>query len=55
MFKGFGWMTENRLTFAEYLERCKAYRHALYLSGDLMRFVQKLIPDGYEGVRARLE
>ena len=33
MFKGFGWMTENGLTFAEYLERCKAYRHALYLSG----------------------
>ena len=26
-----------------------------YLSGDLMRFIRKLIPDGYEGVRARLE
>ncbi|NCB52328.1 MAG: hypothetical protein EOM54_10655 [Clostridia bacterium] len=33
MFKGFGWMTENGLTFAEYLKRCNAYRHALYLSG----------------------
>ena len=32
MFKGFGWMTENGLSFAEYLERCKAYRHALYIS-----------------------
>lgn len=33
MFKGLGWMTENGLTFAKYLGRCGAYRHALYLSG----------------------
>lgn len=33
MFKGFGWMSENGLTFTEYLSRCKTYRHALYLSG----------------------
>jgi hypothetical protein len=32
MFKGFGWMTENGLSFTEYLARCKAYRHALYIS-----------------------
>ncbi len=32
MFKGFGWMTENGLTWAQYLERCKAYKHALYIS-----------------------
>lgn len=33
MFKGFGWMTENGLTWAEYLRRCWEYGHALYVSG----------------------
>ena len=33
MFKGFGWMTENEITWAEYLERCRQYDHALYISG----------------------
>ena len=33
MFKGYGWMTENGLTWAEYLERCRKYDHALYISG----------------------
>ena len=33
MFKGFGWMTENGLSWAEYLERCRKYDHALYISG----------------------
>ena len=33
MFKGFGWMTENGLSWAEYLERCRRYGHALYISG----------------------
>lgn len=33
MFKGLGWMTENGLSWAEYLERCNKYRHALYISG----------------------
>ena len=33
MFKGFGWMTENGMTWAEYLERCRKYGHALYISG----------------------
>ena len=33
MFKGYGWMTENGLTFDEYLDRCCKYRHALYISG----------------------
>ena len=32
MFKGFGWMTENGLTWSEYLMRCKKYDHALYIS-----------------------
>ncbi len=33
MFKGFGWMTENGLSWAQYLERCRKYNHALYISG----------------------
>ncbi len=33
MFKGFGWMTEGGLTWAEYLKRCRDYDHALYVSG----------------------
>lgn len=33
MFKGFGWMTENGLTWREYLERCGEYGHGLYVSG----------------------
>jgi len=34
MFKGFGWMTENGLSWAEYLQRCEKYNHALYISGE---------------------
>ena len=30
-FKGCGWMTENGLTFEEYLKRLHAYRHTLYI------------------------
>ena len=33
MFKGLKWMTDNELSWAEYLERCKRYNHALYVSG----------------------
>ncbi|MBQ7646042.1 MAG: hypothetical protein IJS94_02120 [Clostridia bacterium] len=33
MFKGFGWMTENGLSWSDYLERCRRYGHALYISG----------------------
>ncbi|MDD4415106.1 MAG: hypothetical protein PHR14_11305, partial [Oscillospiraceae bacterium] len=33
MFKAYGWMTEKGLSWAEYLARCKNYRHALYISG----------------------
>ena len=33
MFKGFGWMTDTGLSWAEYLDRCCKYRHALYISG----------------------
>lgn len=33
MFKGFSWMTENGLTWDEYLGRCKSYDHAIYVTG----------------------
>jgi len=33
MFKGFGWMKSNGLSWSEYLKRCKKYNHALYVSG----------------------
>ena len=33
MFKGIGWMTENGLTWEEYLNRCRKYNYALYISG----------------------
>ncbi|MBR5949694.1 MAG: hypothetical protein IKZ82_13775 [Clostridia bacterium] len=33
MFKGFGWMTENGLSWREYLERCGEYGRGLYVSG----------------------
>lgn len=33
MFKGFGWMTKNGLTWVEYLKRCEQYDYALYISG----------------------
>ena len=32
MFKGFGWMTENGMTWADYLAKCRAYWHSLYIS-----------------------
>lgn len=33
MFKGLKWMTDNNLTWAEYLNSCRNYNHALYISG----------------------
>ena len=33
MFKGFGWMMDNGLSWVEYLERCRKYDHAMYISG----------------------
>ena len=42
MFKGFGWMMENGLSFPEYIARCRKYRHALYISG-----VSQVEPERY--------
>lgn len=33
MFKGLKWMSDNGLSWSEYLERCKNFNHALYVSG----------------------
>lgn len=33
MFKGLKWMSDNGLSWSEYLERCRKYNHALYVSG----------------------
>lgn len=33
MFKGFGWMKENGISWGEYLHRCNQYEHGLYISG----------------------
>jgi len=48
MFKGFGWMTENGLPFAEYLDRCRKYDHALYISGTDKVGVQKTTELNYQ-------
>jgi len=48
MFKGFGWMTENGLSFSEYLERCRRYEHALYISGTDKVGVQKTTELNYQ-------
>jgi len=48
MFKGIGWMTENGLTWAEYLARCRKYDHAIYLSGTDKLGTQKTTELNYQ-------
>ncbi len=33
MFKGFGWMTENGLTWKQYIARCRRYGHSMFVTG----------------------
>ncbi len=33
MFKGFGWMTENGLTWKQYIARCREYGHSMFVTG----------------------
>ena len=42
MFKGLNWMEESGLSWKEYVDRCREYRHGLYVSG-----VNKLGKDGF--------
>ena len=48
MFKGYGWMLENNLTWKEYLERCRNYNHALYISGTDKTETQSIIDLNYQ-------
>jgi len=48
MFKGYGWMMENNLTWAEYLKRCSKYNHALYISGTDKADAQDTIELNYQ-------
>lgn len=48
MFKGYGWMMENNISWAEYLERCRKYNHALYISGTDKADVQDTIDLNYQ-------
>ena len=48
MFKGYGWMLENNLTWKEYLERCRKYNHALYISGTDKADTQDTIELNYQ-------
>ena len=48
MFKGYGWMTENGMSFEEYLDRCCKYRHALYISGVNQTDKQKFTELNYQ-------
>ena len=48
MCKGFGWMTENGLTWAEYLNRCRKYDYALYISGTDKTEAQNIMELNYQ-------
>ena len=48
MFKGYGWMMENKLTWKEYLNRCRKYNHALYISGTDKSNAQDTIELNYQ-------
>ena len=48
MFKGYGWMMENNLSWGEYLKRCKKYNHALYISGTDKTDTQSTIELNYQ-------
>ncbi len=48
MFKGRKWMESNNLSWAEYLDRCRRYDHALYVSGKDKLGVQKTTELNYQ-------
>ena len=48
MFKGYGWMTENGLSWREYLERCRKYDHALYVTGENQVGTRRFTPFNYQ-------
>lgn len=48
MFKGFGWMSENGLSWSEYWNRCIEYDHGLYVSGTDKAGVQPVTELNYQ-------
>lgn len=48
MFKGYGWMLENNISWGEYLNRCRIYNHALYISGTDKANTQDTIELNYQ-------
>ena len=48
MFKGLKWMRQNGLVWDEYLDRCRQYGHALYISGKDRPTREKTIPLNYQ-------
>ncbi len=48
MFKGFGWMTENGLSWGEYLNRCVKYGYNLFVSGQDQEENDQLIELNYQ-------
>ncbi len=48
MFKGYGWMLENNLAWAKYLDRCRKYKHALYISRTDKAETQDMIELNYQ-------
>ena len=48
MFKGLKWMRQNGLTWNAYLDRCRQYGHALYISGKDRPTRKKTIPLNYQ-------
>ncbi len=48
MFKGLKWMESNNLSWQDYLDRCKKYSHALYVSGTDKTEVQTITELNYQ-------
>ncbi|MBR3995602.1 MAG: hypothetical protein IKI97_10025 [Clostridia bacterium] len=48
MFKGYGWMLENNISWEEYLNRCRKYNHALYISGTDITESKNIIDLNYQ-------
>ena len=48
MFKGFGWMTKNGLSWGEYLNRCLQYDYHLFVSGQDQEENENLIELNYQ-------
>ena len=48
MFKGFGWMTENNMSWEQYLDKCCEYDHALYISGVNQTMVNQYVELNYQ-------